>query len=67
MHQSTTQILGRAEGNEIIKQEQSLMTREGKVKEFDVSIKRQNFRVMKQWTNLRDGQKVIVGIVVSSY
>jgi len=68
LNQSTTQLLGRVEGTEILQQEQLLMTQieEGTIKEFDVTVKKQNFKVMKQWTALRDGQKVIAGAVVSS-
>jgi hypothetical protein len=36
------------------------------LKTFDVSIKKQEFRVMKEYCALRDGKKVILGAVISS-
>lgn len=43
-----------------------LMTREGKIMTFNVAVNRQEYRVIKLYTRLRDGMKVVVGAVVSS-
>jgi len=68
LNQSTTQVLGR-DGTEIARQEQLMITEEeeNKPREYDLTIKKQNFRVMKQWSSMRDGQRVIIGAVVSAY
>jgi len=68
LHKTTSQVLGQSEALDVVKQEKFLMTHDqGTLKTFNVNIHKQTYRVMKQWTVLRDGKKVIVGAVVSSF
>eukprot|EP01125_Pyxidicula_operculata_P006226 TRINITY_DN2165_c0_g1_i2.p1 TRINITY_DN2165_c0_g1~~TRINITY_DN2165_c0_g1_i2.p1 ORF type:complete len:385 (-),score=48.81 TRINITY_DN2165_c0_g1_i2:156-1310(-) len=66
-NQNPIQLVGQVEGGDIVRQDQYLMSlQQGTAKTFDVNIKKQSLKVMKQWITLRDGQRVIVGAVVSS-
>jgi len=77
LHRADSHLLPKSETSEIRQQEQLLLQQDehqqyqqgGKdeAKEFDVTIRKQNFRVMKQVTTLRDGQKVIIGTIISSF
>lgn len=67
LHQNVAQVLDRGDADAVIKQEQYLMEQEeGTIKTFDVPLRREIYRVMKQWTKLPDGQRVIIGVVVSN-
>lgn len=60
-------LLDRNDADQVIKQEQYLMEQEeGTIKTFEVPVRREVFRVMKQWTKLPDGSKVIIGVVISN-
>lgn len=66
LNSNVTSVLDQGDAAGIIKQEQFLMEQEeGTVKTFEVPIRREIYRVMKQWARLIDGQRVIIGIVVS--
>lgn len=66
LNSHVSSILDQGDAAGIMKQEQFLMEHEeGTVKTFDVPIKREIYRVMKQWVRLPDGKRVIIGIVVS--
>jgi len=68
LNKSTSQVLGQSEAVDVVKQEKFLMAHDqGTIKTFNVNIQKQTFKVMKQWTLLKDGKKVIIGAVVSSF
>jgi hypothetical protein len=67
LNQNTMQVHEQGDADNIIKQEKYLMEQEeGTIKTFDIPVRREVFRVMKQWTKLPDGKKVIIGVVVSN-
>jgi hypothetical protein len=62
-----THILDQTDAANVIEQEKYLMgLGEGSSKTFDVPVRREIYRVMKQWVTLPDGNKVIIGVVVSN-
>lgn len=67
LNQNVAQVFDQVDADNVIKQEKYLMEQgEGTIKTFDVPIRREVYRVMKQWTKLPDGKKVIIGVVVSN-
>lgn len=67
LHHDISDLLDQGDAANVTKQERFLMEQEeGTVKTFDVPIRREVFRVMKQWTKLPDGNRVIIGVVVSN-
>lgn len=67
LNQNVTQVFDQKDADNVIKQEQYLMEQEeGTIKTFDITLRREVYRVMKQWTKLPDGRKVIIGVVVSN-
>lgn len=66
VNKRTNQVLSGHEADEVVKMDKYLMTREGKIMTFNVAVNRQEYRVIKLYTRLRDGMKVVVGAVVSS-
>lgn len=61
------QILSPTEASTVSSHDRFLRENEiGEAHVFDISIKHQSFRVMKQLTTLKDGKQVIVGAVVSN-
>eukprot|EP01124_Arcella_intermedia_P015840 TRINITY_DN22408_c0_g1_i1.p1 TRINITY_DN22408_c0_g1~~TRINITY_DN22408_c0_g1_i1.p1 ORF type:complete len:536 (-),score=83.52 TRINITY_DN22408_c0_g1_i1:514-2121(-) len=67
LYKSTQQVLGQLDSQIVLQQERTLLSQPpGTIKVFDVTIKRQTFQVMKQWNSLRDGKKVILGMVISA-
>jgi len=68
LHKTTSQVLGQTEALDVVKQEKFLMSQDqGTLKTFNVNIQKQTYRVMRQWTVLRDGKRVIIGAVISSF
>jgi hypothetical protein len=68
INKNTFQVVSdTTEANEIVQHDKFIMTqKEGTIKTFNVSLKKQDYLVMKQWTTLSDGMKVIIGAVISS-
>jgi hypothetical protein len=66
LNKNTTQVIQGKEGEDVVKTDNYIMSREGKIITFNVAVNRQEYRVMKRYTKLRDGQKVVVGAVISS-
>jgi hypothetical protein len=66
LNKSTVQVFQGKEGEEVVKTDKYIMSREGKIITFNLAVNRQEYRVMKRYTKLRDGLKVVVGAVVSS-
>jgi len=65
---TTQQIFEPRDASEVVEHDKFLVQQgEGTLKTFDVSIKKQEFRVMKEYCALRDGKKVILGAVISSF
>jgi len=67
LNKTTTQLLAGKEGEDIVKHDKYLLDREGEINVFSVSVHKQEYRVMKIFTTLRDGTKVVVGAVVSDF
>eukprot|EP01121_Diplochlamys_sp_Union-15-3_P012663 TRINITY_DN3825_c0_g2_i1.p1 TRINITY_DN3825_c0_g2~~TRINITY_DN3825_c0_g2_i1.p1 ORF type:complete len:578 (+),score=96.67 TRINITY_DN3825_c0_g2_i1:81-1814(+) len=67
LNKTPTQILGYKEGEDILKHDKYVLDREGEINFFSVSVHKQEYRVMKIYTTLRDGSKVVVGAVVSNF
>lgn len=63
VNKRTTELLCRTEGEEVLKSDHYLLQREGKIKTFDLLVKSQAYTVMKLYTTLRGGTKVLVGAV----
>jgi PAS domain-containing protein len=67
LNHTTQQIFEPRDASEVVEHDKFLVQQgEGTLKTFDVSIKKQEFRVMKEYCALRDGKKVILGAVISS-
>jgi hypothetical protein len=66
LNKDTTQVIQGKEGEDVVKTDKYLMSREGKIITFNLAVNRQEYRVMKRYTKLRDGMKVVVGAVISS-
>lgn len=59
-----SQFLNAQEGEEVVKSDQYLLQREpGLIQTFDLNVKCQPYKVMKMYTRLRDGNRVVVGAV----
>eukprot|EP01122_Echinamoeba_exundans_P012272 TRINITY_DN5086_c0_g1_i1.p1 TRINITY_DN5086_c0_g1~~TRINITY_DN5086_c0_g1_i1.p1 ORF type:complete len:553 (+),score=97.81 TRINITY_DN5086_c0_g1_i1:68-1726(+) len=58
------QFLNAQEGEEVVKSDQYLLQREpGLIQTFNLNVKCQPYKVMKMYTRLRDGNRVLVGAV----
>eukprot|EP01130_Rhizamoeba_saxonica_P007123 TRINITY_DN2864_c0_g4_i1.p1 TRINITY_DN2864_c0_g4~~TRINITY_DN2864_c0_g4_i1.p1 ORF type:complete len:456 (-),score=94.19 TRINITY_DN2864_c0_g4_i1:117-1484(-) len=65
INRSTNQILDERDAARVMKQDSQLMSStEGTTRTFEVHLKKEEYRVMKQFTTLRDGCKVIIGAVL---
>jgi len=67
LNHTTQQVFEPRDASAVAEDDKFLVQQgEGTLKTFDVSIKKQEFRVMKEYCALRDGKKVILGAVISS-
>lgn len=65
-NRSADQLLEKDESDKITRADAYIMAREGNIGTFYLSVKHQDYKVMKLFTKLRDGdQKVVVGAVVT--
>jgi len=66
LDKDVSQILSdKHESTEVMKHDKYLFSHEGEIKTFDVCVNKQDFRVMKLFTTLRDGKKYLIGAVIS--
>lgn len=64
VHRTCHQLLDAQESERITRADQYIMQREGSVGTFTLSVKHQDYRVMKLYTKLRDtDEKLVVGVV----
>lgn len=64
VHRSASQLLDAHESERISRADQYIMQREGNIGTFTLSVKHQDYRVMKLYTKLRDCEtKLVVGAV----
>lgn len=64
VHRSASQLLDAQESERISRADQYIMQREGNIGTFTLSVKHQDYRVMKLYTKLRDCEtKLVVGAV----
>jgi hypothetical protein len=65
VNKRVTQVLCPEEGEAVLRSDAYVLQREGAVRTFELSVKSQQYKVMKMYTRLRDGTKVLIGAVGS--
>eukprot|EP01127_Copromyxa_protea_P009774 TRINITY_DN2324_c0_g4_i1.p1 TRINITY_DN2324_c0_g4~~TRINITY_DN2324_c0_g4_i1.p1 ORF type:complete len:676 (-),score=124.03 TRINITY_DN2324_c0_g4_i1:151-2127(-) len=67
LNQDISHILDQTDAANVTRQEKFLMEQEeGTTKIFDVTVRREVYCVMKQCVTLPDGNKVIIGVIISN-